>query len=167
MVNRFLSFTARNALRDMNLQPKKAATQRDSTRANTAAQTAPNLTPHQSKSPTSGEESASLAAQQRLQGVGRHASTTEEAAASSQGPGAEAVPADFLEEPPDDLAGADDDEIEGSLKATNDNDCEQAQMAGDAAKEAKLESLLGLTPDELMHELASAGGAVDLRAALD
>jgi len=27
--------------------------------------------------------------------------------------------------------------------------------------------LLGLTPDELMHELASEGGAVDLRAALD
>jgi len=117
MVNRFLSFTARNTLRDMNLQPKKAATQRDLTRANTAAQTAPktNFTPHQSKSATTGEESASLAAQQRLQGVGRHASTTEEAAASSQGPGAEAAPADFLEEPPDDLAGADDDEMEGSL----------------------------------------------------
>eukprot|EP00873_Tetraselmis_striata_P002153 jgi/Tetstr1/422417/TSEL_013255.t1 len=60
-----------------------------------------------------------------------------------------------------------DDEMEGSMQATDDNDSEQAQMAEDASKEAKLESLLGLTPDELMHELANAGGAVDMRAALD
>eukprot|EP00873_Tetraselmis_striata_P015605 jgi/Tetstr1/435869/TSEL_024757.t1 len=81
-------------------------------------------------------------------------------------PGAEATPADFPEAPLDDLAGADDDEMEGSLQATDDKDSEQAQMAEDAAKGAKLYGLLGLTSDELMHELASAGGAVELRAAV-
>jgi len=170
IVDRFLSFYARNTLRDKNLQPKKAATQRDATRANIAAMTIPKpkAAPRATAASRGKDRKANanlVPGHQQLQTDDSRASATGAYPNSVQEP-AGPTPLGATGEPAGD---------DGNVQEAVDSDTdlvdtdidEHAQIEEDATGEAKLECLLGLSLEELALELNNAGVTIDTRAAGD